>query len=87
MNSKYIESGTLGFSAFSKSPVGTSVTYLLSTLPNANQEVSKSLKSACTKAGSVCTIKSTNILIEQEDGSWLPSHILTAEIKQIWKQA
>lgn len=80
LNSKYVEFGTLSFADFAKSKKGTQATYLLSIAKNARKEVSKTLKSACVKSGSTCELNATNILIEQENGSWHPSHVLKAVI-------
>jgi hypothetical protein len=78
--SKYIEFSTLSVPDFSRSPVGTEAKFLLTTVLNARQAVSSSLTSACVKNGSECQISGKSILIEQSDGNWSPSSILTVVI-------
>ena len=80
--SKYLRKvNNLTFAAFSKSPTGTSAERMMNDKScGALQEVSKTLKSACTKNGSRCNIWSIKTLIEQPDGSYEPSHILGAQI-------
>ncbi|WP_415912391.1 hypothetical protein [Neptuniibacter sp. QD37_11] len=80
--SKYVEFGTMGFSEFARQSIGTEVKYMLATEVKARHHVSKSLKSACSKAGSLCEISCVSVLVEQDNGSWLPTSILTAKITE-----
>jgi hypothetical protein len=83
--SKYVDFGTMSFADFSKSELGSEAKFFLTCDPKSRAEVSKSLKSACHKAGSNCQIKTTDLLIKIDDLTWQQSHILEAEITNITK--
>ena len=61
----------------SRANVGTMAKFVLTVEANSRQEVSKSIKAACSKNGSLCEVSGVSILVEQADGAWHPSSILT----------
>lgn len=79
-SSKYIEMSTISVYDFARSRVGTTAKFLLSTLPEARQKASSTIKAACSKYRTACELKGISILIEQPDGVWLPSSMLVATI-------
>lgn len=81
-SSKYIEIGSMPIPELARSQVGTVAKYFLSVEPNSRQEASKSIKAACSRYKSLCSITSTSLLIEQGDGSWRPSSVLTVTITE-----
>jgi hypothetical protein len=80
LKSKYVEFGTHSFTDFSKSEVGTVANYFLTCDPKSRNEVSKSLTSACHKAGSNCKINTTDLLVKTDELIWKQAHTLRAEI-------
>lgn len=80
LKSKYVEFGTMSFADFSKSEVGTVASFFLTCDPKSRSEVSKSLTSACHKAGVNCKIKTTDLLVNIDNLTWKQSHTLRAEI-------
>ena len=80
LDSKYVDFGQMGFSAFSKMPEGTTVKYFLLPVPGAVVNVSKSLKSSCTRAKSKCEISSTVVYVQVTPNTLEKSHVLTAQI-------
>ena len=78
--SKYVDFGTMRFADFASSKQGTVAKFFLSKDPESLFQAGKSLKSACTKVGSSCVIKSTRVLINTDETTWVQSHVLEAEI-------
>lgn len=83
--SKYIDFGLMSIPEFAKSNVGTIAKFVLTLNPKSRTEVSKSIKSACTKYGSKCEIKTVDIMIKTDDVNWVQTHILEATITEMKK--
>ena len=83
LKSKYVDFGTMSFADFSKSELGTLAKFFLTCDHKSRDEVSKTLKSSCHKAGSNCQIKTTDFLIKIDDLTWKQSHILEAKITKV----
>jgi hypothetical protein len=80
LKSKYVDFGTMSFADFSKSESGTVAKFFLTCDPKSRDEVSKTLKSSCFRAGSNCQIKTTDLLVKIDELTWQQAHILEAKI-------
>lgn len=82
MSSSQILFSSMTIDAFASSPCDTKARFLTVAKPEAAQDVRHEIHGACKLVGSNCSISSQAILMEQKDGSWLPSTILTATMKR-----
>lgn len=78
--SKYIEFQSMTMATFARSPAGTVAHFFLVPGSKARHEIGKSLKSACSRSGTTCTMETTELLVQQDDETWLKSRIIRAEI-------
>ena len=84
-SSKYIMMSTMTVPEFANSPVGTVAQFILSRFEHDSRfEVAKSIKSACNKAGSLCTQVTTKVLFESKFGdSFTTSKMITCTITKV----
>lgn len=78
--SKYIECQSMTMAEFASSPIGTKASFLVRSAED-RFEAAKSIKSACSRKGSLCQQVTLNVLIESDPGcAWLPARLITATI-------
>jgi len=66
--------------AFAKAEVGTVAKFFLSLDSKSRAEASKSIKSACSKYGSKCELKTIDILVRTDEVNYTKSQILEATL-------
>lgn len=61
--SKYIEFQSMTMAKFARSPAGTVAHFFLVPGAKSRHEIGKSLKAACSKAGTTCAMETTEVLV------------------------
>ncbi len=82
--SKYIEMQSMPTQDFARSQIGAIAKFLLDSSDTdlARFEVAKAIKSACSKAGSICTMATTELIMQgvADKKTWSSSKMITATI-------
>lgn len=73
---------SMSIDEFSASQAGTKARFLVVSATDADKDLRHHIHQACKERNAACTITAQSILMEQKNGSWLPSTILTATIKR-----